>query len=85
MYDLSDRKMDPESGRFVSPDRLWEKFPNVSPYSYCRNNPVRLTDQTGEQREEDEFGLSLPSNRVMQTPQRHRVRPQSRQRRVMAG
>ncbi|MBS1912877.1 MAG: hypothetical protein JST22_12895, partial [Bacteroidetes bacterium] len=44
MYDLSDRKMDPEAGRFVSPDRLWEKFPNVSPYAYCGNNPVRLTD-----------------------------------------
>ncbi|HVZ39959.1 MAG TPA: RHS repeat-associated core domain-containing protein [Candidatus Kapabacteria bacterium] len=49
LYDLSDRKMDPETGRFVSPDRLMEKFPSVSPYSYCANNPVRLTDPTGMQ------------------------------------
>ncbi|HVX90858.1 MAG TPA: RHS repeat-associated core domain-containing protein, partial [Candidatus Paceibacterota bacterium] len=67
LYDLSDRKMDPETGRFVSPDRLMEKFPSVSPYAYCYNNPVRYTDPTGMQApEEDDFDAQQAADRMLE-------------------
>ncbi|MBS1910953.1 MAG: RHS repeat-associated core domain-containing protein [Bacteroidetes bacterium] len=49
LYDLSDRRYDPETGHFPSPDRLWETDRATSPYAYCADNPVRLTDPTGMQ------------------------------------
>jgi RHS repeat-associated protein len=49
LYDLSDRGYDGKRGRFLKLDRLWEKFPSVSPYNYCNANPMRLTDPTGMQ------------------------------------
>ncbi|MBS1910948.1 MAG: hypothetical protein JST22_03085 [Bacteroidetes bacterium] len=49
MYDLSDRRYDPETGHFPSPDRLWETDRATSPYAYCADNPVRLADPTGMQ------------------------------------
>ncbi|MBS1912962.1 MAG: hypothetical protein JST22_13330 [Bacteroidetes bacterium] len=48
-FDLSDRNYDPLIGRFTRPDRLLEKFRSVSPYAYCADNPVVLTDPTGMQ------------------------------------
>lgn len=48
-FDLSDRNYDPNLGRFVRPDRLWEQSPSFSPYHYCENNPLRLTDPEGMQ------------------------------------
>lgn len=35
------------SGAFVSPDPLMEKYPSVSPYSYCNGNPVKFVDPDG--------------------------------------
>ncbi|MBS1910951.1 MAG: RHS repeat-associated core domain-containing protein [Bacteroidetes bacterium] len=49
LYDLSDRRYDPETGHFPSPDRLWETDRATSPYAYCEDNPVRLADPTGMQ------------------------------------
>ncbi|MBS1912968.1 MAG: hypothetical protein JST22_13360, partial [Bacteroidetes bacterium] len=51
-FDLSDRNYDPLIGRFTRPDRLLEKFRSVSPYAYCADNPVVLTDPTGKQARE---------------------------------
>ncbi|MDR2056774.1 MAG: RHS repeat-associated core domain-containing protein [Dysgonamonadaceae bacterium] len=32
---------------WLSTDPLQEKYPNVSTYAYCLNNPVRFTDPNG--------------------------------------
>jgi RHS repeat-associated protein len=32
---------------FISRDPLFEKYPNISPYAYCANNPVILVDPNG--------------------------------------
>jgi hypothetical protein len=33
--------------RFTRPDPLAEKYPNISPYVFCANNPVNYIDPTG--------------------------------------
>jgi RHS repeat-associated protein len=32
---------------FISRDPLFEKYPNISPYAYCANNPLKYIDPTG--------------------------------------
>jgi RHS repeat-associated protein len=34
---------------FISRDVMFEKYPTLSPYSYCANNPVKYVDMTGEE------------------------------------
>lgn len=38
-----------DMARFTTPDPLAEKHPNVSPYAYCMNNPVRYIDPDGRE------------------------------------
>ncbi len=45
--DFGVRKYEDFSGRFTSPDPLWEKYYGWSPYHYCRNNPVSRVDPNG--------------------------------------
>ena len=33
--------------RFTTPDPLGDQYPDLSPYAYCANNPVRFIDPTG--------------------------------------
>ncbi|MBS1538621.1 MAG: hypothetical protein JST20_12830 [Bacteroidetes bacterium] len=42
------RQMDGETGRFNQTEPLWEKYRDQSLYNYCGNNPLRLSDPTGE-------------------------------------
>ena len=42
------RMMEPEWGRFTTPDPLAEKYYDVSPYTYCNNNPVNYIDLRGD-------------------------------------
>lgn len=38
---------DPEIGRWIGPDPLTEKYPEVSPYTFTLNNPMRFVDPDG--------------------------------------
>jgi RHS repeat-associated protein len=45
MYYYSARYYAPPT--FISRDPLFEKYPSISPYTYCSNNPVGFVDPTG--------------------------------------
>lgn len=47
LYDFEARMYDPALTRFMSPDPLADRYPSVSPYAYCANNPLRFTDPSG--------------------------------------
>ena len=38
----------PNDKKFLTPDRLAEKYPNISPYAYCANNPINAVDLRGD-------------------------------------
>ena len=42
------RYYDKDLGRFRSVDPLWHKYPTLSSYQYCDNNPMMYVDPTGE-------------------------------------
>ena len=48
-YDFGARIYDSRVGRWLSGDPLESKYPFVSTYSYCLNNPVVLIDPNGEE------------------------------------
>lgn len=46
-YYYSARYYDPKLSIFISVDPLAEKYPGISPYAYCFNNPVIYVDPDG--------------------------------------
>ncbi len=46
-YDFHARTLIPDLCRFDRPDPLAEKYPHLSPYLFCANDPVNNTDPTG--------------------------------------
>lgn len=46
-YDFGGRNYDFVIGRWVNVDPLADKYPNMSPYVYCANNPVIFLDPDG--------------------------------------
>jgi RHS repeat-associated protein len=46
-YDFEARQYDPTVRRFITMDPLAEKYPHISPYAFCSNNPVNRIDPTG--------------------------------------
>ena len=53
LYDFGARQYDPVIGRWMSIDLLANKFPDVSPFVYCLNNPINLVDLHGLEPTED--------------------------------
>ncbi len=47
MLDYGARMMDPILGRFINVDPLAEKYPEMSPFVYTANNPIRYIDPDG--------------------------------------
>ena len=43
------RYFDPTIGRWLVPDPLAGKYPSISPYVYCANNPLKYIDPNGEE------------------------------------
>ena len=53
-YDYGFRGYYATIGRFSTIDPLAEKYPHISPYAYCANNPILFIDPNGKEiREED--------------------------------
>ena len=45
--DFGARMYDPDLARWTAPDPLAEKYPGISPYVYCNDNPVNIVDTDG--------------------------------------
>jgi RHS repeat-associated protein len=39
---------------FISTDPMWAKYPSLSSYNYCGNNPLKFIDPTGMEGEDDD-------------------------------
>ncbi|MCB9018582.1 MAG: RHS repeat-associated core domain-containing protein [Prevotellaceae bacterium] len=63
LYDHGARSRDPKITMWYGVDPLYEKYPDMSPYVYCHNNPVRYVDPTG-MGEENVNGGTLPEVEV---------------------
>lgn len=48
MYYYGARYYDPRISQFLSSDRFAKKYPNLTPYSYCANNPINAVDVRGD-------------------------------------
>ena len=48
LYDFGARQYDPVIGRWMVQDRFASKYAQISPYTYCANNPILFTDPTGD-------------------------------------
>ncbi len=56
LYYFWHRFYDPEIGRFIQIDPMWDKYPSLTPYQYCpirdscwsANNPLRYIDPDGQ-------------------------------------
>jgi RHS repeat-associated protein len=48
LYYYGARYYDPRTSVWISVDPLSEKYPNVSSYVYCLNNPVKIIDPDGK-------------------------------------
>ena len=60
-YDYGARQYDPVYNRFNSMDPLCEKYPHLSPYAYCGNDPVNFVDPDGR----DYFVIIDEMNKTM--------------------
>jgi RHS repeat-associated protein len=54
----SDLYYSPVLGRFTQVDPLWMKYPSLSPYNYCANNPLKYVDPSGKG-PEDAYAAAL--------------------------
>ena len=47
-YDFGARHYDPHLGTWMAPDPMAEKYPGLSPFVYCHNDPINRFDNNGE-------------------------------------
>lgn len=62
LYYYNARYYDPELGRFIQPDTIIPDLSNpqsFNRYAYVLNNPLRLTDPTGHEPEDDDFDVPM--------------------------
>ena len=59
LLDFGARYYDPFSCRWTTPDPLAEKYPAISTYAYCANNPVNLVDPEGLSTHTDSLGVVI--------------------------
>lgn len=56
---------DPNIGRWLSVDPMADKYPSLSPYVYCANNPLKYVDPSGEETSStDSTGLANAANNI---------------------
>ena len=48
LYYYGERYYDYRSNLWIGTDRFTEKYPNLSAYNFCQNNPITLLDQKGD-------------------------------------
>ncbi|MCK9560193.1 MAG: RHS repeat-associated core domain-containing protein [Candidatus Marinimicrobia bacterium] len=48
LYYFGKRYYDPAIGRWLSVDPIADKYPSLSPYNYCANNPLKYVDLSGD-------------------------------------
>ncbi len=69
LYYYGARYYDPELGRFIQPDTIISDLGNpqtYNHYSYTLNNPLRYTDPTGHEEEDDnDLDVKIPDNASM--------------------
>jgi RHS repeat-associated protein len=53
LYYYGARYYDPKMSLWLSVDPLAEKYPAVSPYTYCLNNPINMIDPDGREPKDD--------------------------------
>jgi RHS repeat-associated protein len=49
-YAFEFRNYDARLGRWWGIDPLWQKYPSLSPYAYCANNPIIYIDPNGREK-----------------------------------
>jgi RHS repeat-associated protein len=65
LYDLRNRFMSPELGRFLQPDPIGFKGDASNLYRYCGNDPVDRSDPTGLQDEPPTLRLTIETQRLV--------------------
>jgi RHS repeat-associated protein len=62
MYYYSARYYAPPT--FISRDPMFEKYPSISPYTYCSNNPLKFVDPTGKEGEESDGWVKTSDGKI---------------------
>ena len=63
-YYFGARYYDPMIGRWLSVDPVWGKYPSLSPYNYCANNPILFKDLKGAEIDSSEVKNDRAFNEV---------------------